>query len=260
MTDAKTFAPLPNKYTRWYFNIIRNRIANPVEGYTERHHIHPESLGGSNAKENFVDLTAREHYLCHLLLTKMLTGAAKKSMHFAFYAMSRKKEGMERYVPNSHVYEIVRKKIDRTPSDETRRKMSEAQKNRPALSEEGRANLSKGVKASYTPELRQKRSEQFKGRTFSDETLARMSAAKSGVKRSDESRKKQSEAVSGENNHRARCWVLLTPENEILRIMNMIECCEQNGLNYFSLRNRAYHKDQRPVSRGPSKGWSVLGY
>jgi len=260
MTDAKTFIPLQNKYTKWYFNIINNRIANPAEGYTERHHIHPESLGGSNAKENFVDLTAREHYLCHLLLTKMLTGAAKRSMHYAFYSMQRKKEGMERYIPNSHIYEIVRKKIDRTPSDETRRKMSEAQKNRPALSEEGRVNLSNSVKASYTPELRQKRSEQFKGRVVTAETRAKQSAAKKGIKRSEESRKKQSESTRGEKHHAARCWVLLTPQNEIIRVMNMTEFCEQNGLNYFSLRNRAYHKDQRPVSRGSSKGWSVLGY
>jgi len=260
MKQVMPFAPLPNKYTRWYFNIISKRIANPVEGYTERHHIHPESLGGSNAKENFVDLTAREHYLCHLLLTKMLTGAAKKSMHYAFYSMQRKKEGMERYVPNSHIYEIVRKKIDRTPSDETRKRMSEAQLARAPFSEEQCRNMSLGVKASYTPELRQLRSEQFKGRVVTAETRAKQSAAKKGVKRSEESRKKQSESTRGEKHHAARCWVLLTPENEILRVMNMTEFCEQNGLNYFSLRNRAYHKDQRPVSRGPSKGWSVLGY
>ena len=254
------FEPLQNKYTKWYFNIINNRLMNPIDGYIERHHIHPESLGGSNAKENIVALTAREHYICHLLLTRMLTGKAKKSMHFAFYSMQRKKEGMERYVPNSHIYEIVRKKIDRTPSDETRKKMSEAQKNRPPLSDEGRENLSKSVKASYTPELRQKRSEQFKGRVFSEETLAKMSVSKTGVKRSEESRKKQGDSIRGENNHNARCWVLLTPDNQIIRVLNMTEFCEQNNLNYFSLRNRAYFKDRRPISRGPSKGWSVLGY
>lgn len=260
MTDTKTFTPLPNKYTKWYFNIINNRLANPIDGYVERHHIHPESLGGSTARENFVSLTAREHYICHLLLTKMLEGDAKRSMHFAFYSMQRKKEGMDRYVPNSHIYEIVRKKIDRTPSEETRKKMSEAQKNRPPLSEEGHKNLSAAVSKSYTPELRQARAKQFKTQVFSEAHRAKLADAKRGVKRSEESRKKQSDSIRGEKHHAARCWVLLTPENEILRIMNMTEFCEQNGLNYFSLRNRAYHKDQRPVSRGPSKGWSVLGY
>lgn len=260
MTNAKIFNPLPNKYTKWYFNIINNRLANPVKGYTERHHIHPESLGGSNAQENFVCLTAREHYICHLLLTKMLVGVAKKSMHFAFFAMQRKKEGMERYVPNSHIYDIVRRNVDRTPTDETRKKMRESQLARAPFPEEHRKNLSCGVKASYTSELRELRSKQFKDRVFSEDTLAKMSAAKRGKKRSSESRKKQSESTRGEKHYAARCWVLLTPQNKILRIMNMNEFCEQNGLNYFSLRNRAYHKDIRPVSRGPSKGWSVLGY
>lgn len=254
------FNPSPNKYTKWYFNIINNRRINPAQGYTERHHIQPESLGGSNAKENLVQLTAREHYICHLLLTKMLTGEAKRSMHFAFYSMQRKKQGMERYVPNSHIYEIVRKNIDRTPSDETRKRMSESQKNRPPLTDKGRENLSNSVKASYTPELRAKRSEQFRGREVSNETRAKQSSSKTGIKRTEESRKKQGDSIRGENNHNARCWVLLTPNNEIIRVMNMTEFCEQNGLNYFSLRNRAYHKDQRPISRGPSKGWSVLGY
>lgn len=98
------------------------------------------------------------------------------------------------------------------------------------------------------------------GRVVTNATREKMSIAKKGIKRSEESRKKQSESTRGEKHHAARCWVLLTPQNEIIRVMNMTEFCEQNGLNYFSLRNRAYHKDQRPVSRGPSKGWSVLGY
>jgi len=39
---------LDNKYTKWYFGIIEsanNRLL--TEGYTERHHIMPKSLGGS---------------------------------------------------------------------------------------------------------------------------------------------------------------------------------------------------------------------
>jgi len=167
---------------------------------------------------------------------------------------------MERYVPNSHIYEIARKKIDRTPSDESRMKMRESAKSRPPISKETSQRLSDRVKASYTPELRQKRSEQFKGRVVTDETRAKQSASRTGMKRSEESRKKQSESTRGEKHHAARLWVLLTPEGELMRVLNMTEFCEQNDLNYFSLRNGAYHKDQRPISRGPSKGWSVLGY
>lgn len=42
-----------------------------LEGYTEKHHIIPRCLGGSNEQINIAVLTAREHYIAHLLLTKM---------------------------------------------------------------------------------------------------------------------------------------------------------------------------------------------
>ena len=40
-------------------------------GYFERHHIVPRSCGGSNAKDNIVALTAREHFLAHWLLYRI---------------------------------------------------------------------------------------------------------------------------------------------------------------------------------------------
>lgn len=46
----------------------RNRI---LESYTERHHIVPRCMGGSDEEDNMVDLTPEEHYLAHQLLVKM---------------------------------------------------------------------------------------------------------------------------------------------------------------------------------------------
>lgn len=58
-----------NKYKNWYYRIINNRLTNPIlNQYTETHHIIPKCLGGSNYSSNLVKLTAREHYICHLLL------------------------------------------------------------------------------------------------------------------------------------------------------------------------------------------------
>ena len=48
-----------NKYKTWYNSITTNAKNRTVDGYVERHHIIPVSLGGSNNKENLVDLTAR---------------------------------------------------------------------------------------------------------------------------------------------------------------------------------------------------------
>lgn len=61
-------------YKKIYFQIIHNRLANPLplSVYGEKHHIIPRSFGGSDRKSNLVRLTAKEHYLCHFLLYKML--------------------------------------------------------------------------------------------------------------------------------------------------------------------------------------------
>lgn len=58
-------------YSKIYFSIIENRKNNPYEGYVECHHIVPKSLGGTDEKSNLVNLSAREHFICHLLLAKM---------------------------------------------------------------------------------------------------------------------------------------------------------------------------------------------
>ena len=66
-----------NKYTNWYNSIINNAKNRTITGYTENHHIIPRSLNGTNTSENLVRLTAREHFVCHLLLTKMTVGNAR---------------------------------------------------------------------------------------------------------------------------------------------------------------------------------------
>lgn len=78
---------LQNKYTKWYYSIVdcaKNRVNS---GYTERHHIIPRSLGGSNQKSNIVRLTGREHFICHWLLTKMTCDNARQKMIYALRRM-----------------------------------------------------------------------------------------------------------------------------------------------------------------------------
>jgi hypothetical protein len=62
-------------YQNVYNSLIKKaQVRKKPDCYTERHHILPKSLGGSNAIENLVDLTAREHCLAHLLLAKIYGG------------------------------------------------------------------------------------------------------------------------------------------------------------------------------------------
>ena len=110
---------LQNKYTKTYYAIInkaklRNlttrKQAKEVLGYPELHHIIPTCLGGDNNKENTVFLTAHEHFVCHLLLTKMLIGKEKSKMVFALSMITKIKNiGSGRYVPTGRMYEYARK-------------------------------------------------------------------------------------------------------------------------------------------------------
>jgi hypothetical protein len=87
------------KYTKWYCSIISKaqsraktrKAAKKLLGYTERHHILPKSfkLGGEKDKMNYAYLSADEHFLCHLLLTKMFDGEFKIKMCFALHSMRR---------------------------------------------------------------------------------------------------------------------------------------------------------------------------
>lgn len=93
---------IQNKYYNWYYNIINRAKSRVFEGYTEKHHIIPKSLGGLDIDENLVDLTPREHYICHLLLTKMTKGAAYDKMLYAYIIMSGRK------LYNSKQYKLLR--------------------------------------------------------------------------------------------------------------------------------------------------------
>ena len=79
---------LDNKYSTWYYNIVYRGKERNTTKYTEKHHIIPKSLGGSNESSNLVKLTPREHYICHLLLVKMTTGLSKAKMIHAIVAYS----------------------------------------------------------------------------------------------------------------------------------------------------------------------------
>lgn len=85
-------------YRKNYDTLIlkaKNRING--NGYFERHHILPKSLGGIDTDSNLVYLTAREHYLAHWLLFKIAkTPNDRKKMGLAFGMMRRQKAGQAR--------------------------------------------------------------------------------------------------------------------------------------------------------------------
>lgn len=58
--------------------------------YYENHHILPRCLGGNDNKNNLMLLTAKEHYVCHRLLTYIYKGNYKIECAFIYMSFSKK--------------------------------------------------------------------------------------------------------------------------------------------------------------------------
>lgn len=92
-----------NKYLHIYYSIIERAKTRVCEDYTETHHIIPRALGGNNEKTNLVELTPREHFICHLILPRITDGINRQKMIYAYTIMSGRK------VYGSKKYEFYRK-------------------------------------------------------------------------------------------------------------------------------------------------------
>lgn len=119
---------------------------------------------------------------------------------------------------------------ERTVSDETRRRMAEAQRGRPPLSDATRAKIAAAMTGRpCSEETRAKRSRSLIGRAFSVESRAKMSATRTGQPghttgkvigpRSEASKAKQSAAMRGVKKtpeHREKLRVALAKARAVL--------------------------------------------
>ena len=124
-------------YQKIYNQIIERAKTRQLEGYFEKHHIIPKCLGGSNDKENLIQLTAREHFLCHLLLTEIYPNESKLKQ--ALWLMSIGKQTTKHKVNiNNRLYNRLKLEfqkimtnnsnmLGKTHSEETKKKMSNSQ-------------------------------------------------------------------------------------------------------------------------------------
>jgi hypothetical protein len=96
-------------YEKIYNQIIEHAQNRKLEGYKEKHHIVPKCLGGSNEKENLVELTAKEHFLCHKLLCEIYPSNPK--LMWALWLMAigkQKRKIIEPYKVSSREYERLK--------------------------------------------------------------------------------------------------------------------------------------------------------
>jgi hypothetical protein len=204
-----------NKYTCWYNNIIYNAVGRilPETVYTEKHHIIPKCFGGTNVSENLVVLTAKEHFVCHRLLTKMTEGKERSKMCYAVWQMTHIKN-RKRYIPSSNVYQILKQQL------------SETTKNK---------NYEERYGEERAKEIKRKIGEKSKGRQpmlgkkHSRETKRKISQANSGrpLPKTEETKRRMSETWTkiapdhnGENNpmygkvHKAETKKLISAANK----------------------------------------------
>jgi len=173
---------IDNKYSRWYYNIVNTAKSRTITGYTEKHHIIPKSCGGNNSKTNLVKLTAKEHFICHLLLTKAVSPEFKFKMVYAFHGLKAKQSKQIRYKSNLEItgklYQTLREELSlikkskepwnkgkkgvqvawnkgKSPSEETKQKIKEARANQDmsyrkgvSPSQEQRAKISETLKGN----------------------------------------------------------------------------------------------------------------
>ena len=214
---------LPMKHLEEYNRIILFRQQHPLpeEIYGERHHIVPRSICPmlTKAKDNLIRLTAQEHFLAHYHLYLAYKEELKEpkwasKMCYALVRMKLQLTKCEDTATMAKLYEEVRlefskvhsealkghrswskgkpawNKGKKTPAD-VRRKLS--------ISHKGQKSWNKGKRGIYSPETRKKmaqvgeRNPNF-GKKRSDETRRKISEANKGRVFTEEHRRKLSEA------------------------------------------------------------------
>lgn len=205
---------LQNKYTKWYFSIIekaRSQILTK-ETYLEKHHIIPKGCGGDDIPENRVRLTAKEHYLCHRLLPKMLINKTHQrnmmyALHRIVYATNSYHKGKQKYFSARH-YDVARKAASqahskKVVSEETRKKMSLAKQNMSQETKDKIRLARTGVTMSQETKDKIRKANigkpsPNKGKELSEEWKKKLSESTKGSKKSEEIKQKMRKPKSEE--------------------------------------------------------------
>lgn len=141
------------------YNKLIERAKNRVlEGYTETHHIIPKCLGGEDTEDNLVNLTAREHFLCHKLLCEIYPDNHKLLWALWLMAIGKKKwKHRDPYKVTGREYERLKVKFI-----ESRKKpITESHKNKI-----GKSNSKKVLQYDFSGNLIQKFSSAMEAERF----------------------------------------------------------------------------------------------
>lgn len=180
-----------NRYLK-FVNYCRN---TSKDGYTEKHHIIPKSMGGLNTSDNLIELTGREHFIAHVLLWKSYRN---KQTNFALWSMRMNDKRMNKF--SSKTYETL--KIEHSLFQSER-----MAKNNPM----------------FNDVTKNKISNHKKGRPLKEETKLKMSIVRKGVQKTEETKIKISISLKGKPK---------TEQHKISLSKNHWDCSGQNNPMY----------------------------
>jgi hypothetical protein len=175
-----------NRYLK-FIDALKNQS---IDGYSEKHHIMPRSMGGGDEPSNIIVLTLRQHYIAHWMLWKTYGG----KMAVAFdYMNGIKKYG---YRLTGRTIKLLSEDVSKRRSE---RPVSDATKEKQRQAKLGR---------KLSPEHIEKVRLASTGRFVSEETKRKVSEAKKGIatrgtgwQQSQETRNKIGQAQVGALNH-----------------------------------------------------------
>lgn len=186
-------------YASIYCSIIDRARLRDLIGYKEKHHIVPRCMGGSDEFNNLVNLTAREHFLCHWLLARLYPMEQKIS--YAFWAMCNQNSNNQcRITPSSRAYAEAKLAFSqahrgRLVTDGTKKKLSQARAGK--HSPKSAQFIQKLLESGEGTRFKQGESSKRKGVVLSEETIKKRSEAREGYKTSEATKQKISLALKG---------------------------------------------------------------
>ena len=209
MNYKKIYESIIEKYKQLNFQKLNRSDKNYI--YLETHHIIPRCMNGADDLENLVNLPAREHFICHLLLPKIYKGTEFEyklwtAAHRFIYGNDMK----NKIRITSNQYKIIKENFSKFRSEANKGEGNPNYGNK--WTQEQRDNLSKQKKGKKLEDImgkeraeasRKKMSESQKKRPprkkfkLSVETKLKMSIMRKGKKKPNEFGAKISKAMKG---------------------------------------------------------------
>lgn len=239
-------------YKLHYARLIVRARKRTLGGYSERHHIKPRCMGGSDHARNLVRLTPEEHYVAHQLLVKMYPG------NFKLLCAVTMMTGKSKYRRNK-LYGWLRRQFSEAQqgkfvSEETRAKQSLSHKGKPLSEAQIKGNASRRgrpvsqaardalTQARHDPEVWKKRgptiSAAKKGNPQSEAHKAALSAVRKGRVLSEEDKAKKSAALKGR------------PKSEETRLKMSLAAKKREVDRLASMTPEVYAERMRAIGKG----------